>query len=193
MSVEIKGSDSISTQECGQLQSRVYIRKVRGSDRQALLNLAQSSQRLHHPWITAPLTSHMFRLYLRRTQREDAEGFVCCLRSTDEIIGVINLNDIVRGSFLSANLSYYVDVTQQGKGYMTEALKLVATFSFEILGLHRLEAAIQPHNEPSRNLVQRCGFVLEGLAHDFLFIDGQWRDHERWALLDLRSSLTRPQ
>ena len=175
-----------------QMTSRIYIRKVRSSDKQALIAMAHSSQHLHHPWITPPQTANMFRLYLRRTQREDAEGFVCCLRQTDEIVGVVNLNDIVYGSFLSANLSYYVDANHQGHGYMTEALSLVARFSFEVLGLHRLEAAIQPGNQPSKKLVQRCGFSFEGLAHDFLFIDGQWRDHERWALVDLRSSLTRP-
>ncbi len=185
------GSDKEEPDEKQRI-GRIYIRKVRSSDRQALITMAQSSQHLHHPWITPPQTANMFRMYLRRIQREDAEGFVCCLRQTDEIVGVVNLNDIVYGSFLNANLSYYVDANRQGQGYMTEALNLVATFAFEILGLHRLEAAIQPGNQPSRKLVQRCGFTFEGLANDFLFIDGQWRDHERWALVDLRSSLSRP-
>lgn len=185
-----ESNDGVS--EENQTPGRIYIRKVRSSDRQALIAMANSSQHLHHPWITPPQTANMFRLYLRRIQREDAEGFVCCLRNSDEIVGVVNLNDIVYGSFLNANLSYYVDANHQGKGYMTEALNLVAKFSFEVLGLHRLEAAIQPNNQPSRKLAQRCGFSFEGLANDFLFIDGQWRDHERWALVDLRNSLSRP-
>lgn len=154
--------------------------------------MAQASQKLHHPWITPPLTNHMFRLYLKRTQREDADGFVVCLRSNDEIIGVVNLNDIVRGSFLSANLSYYVDANHQGRGFMTEALRHVIRLAFEVFGLHRLEAAIQPENQPSKDLVRRCGFKMEGLSSDLLFIDGEWRDHERWALVDKRTSLTRP-
>ena len=172
--------------------SRVYVRPVRGSDRNALVAMAQSSQKLHHPWITPPLTNHMFRLYLKRTQREDADGFVVCLRETDQIVGVVNLNDIVRGSFMSANLSYYVDADHQGRGYMTEALQHVIRLSFEVFGLHRLEAAIQPDNHPSKDLVKRCGFAMEGLSSDLLFIDGKWRDHERWALIDKRVSLTRP-
>ncbi len=183
-------SDTGSNQAVKQSE-RIFIRRVRSADRQAVLAMARTSQRLHHPWITPPQTNHMFRLYLRRMQRDNAEGFLCCLQTTGELVGVVNLMDISRGTFLNANVSYYVDISHQGKGYMTEALNLVTRFAFDELGLHRLEAAIQPHNQPSRNLVQRCGFVYEGLAQDFLFIDGRWRDHERWARVDNRNSLTR--
>jgi len=73
---------------------------------------------------------------------------------------------------------------------MTEALQLVLRFAFDELGLHRIEANIQPNNHASRNLVQRCGFTLEGESKDFLFISGRWRDHERWVRVDARNSLT---
>lgn len=74
---------------------------------------------------------------------------------------------------------------------MTEGLNQVLNFAFQNLGLHRVEANIQPNNDPSRKLVQRCGFVLEGFSAKFLFIDGQWRDHERWVAFDERDALHR--
>ena len=169
---------------------RVYIRDVRSSDKREVVALANAGAEFHQPWISPPLTPHMFKSYLRRCHRDDHEGFVVCLVRTEEIVGVININNIVRGSFLSASLGYYSSATHQGVGYMTEALQLVLQFAFDELGLHRIEANIQPNNHASRNLVQRCGFTLEGESEDFLFINGRWRDHERWVRVDARKPLT---
>ena len=65
---------------------------------------------------------------------------------------------------------------------MSEALELVLHEAFVTLGLHRLEANIQPGNVGSLTLVRRAGFQLEGFSPGYLEIDGDWRDHERWAL-----------
>ena len=65
---------------------------------------------------------------------------------------------------------------------MTEGLGLVLRRTFTELRLHRLEANIQPGNRASTALVRRCGFVREGLSERYLKINGQWRDHERWAI-----------
>jgi ribosomal-protein-alanine N-acetyltransferase len=54
---------------------------------------------------------------------------------------------------------------------------------FGDLGLHRVEANIQPGNIRSTGLVQRLGFEKEGFSRRYLKIGGEWRDHERWALL----------
>lgn len=172
-------------------EARVYIRRVEARDKKQILALANESLDLHQPWISPPLSSHMFKLYLRRTLRDDHEGLVICRRDNDEIVGVINVNNIVRGSFLSASLGYYVGQRHHGAGFMTEALKQTIGFAFDELGLHRIEANIQPSNARSRNLVKRCGFELEGISKAFLYINGEWRDHERWSLVDARQTLSK--
>jgi ribosomal-protein-alanine N-acetyltransferase len=68
-------------------------------------------------------------------------------------------------------------------GLMTEALRAAAGFAFSELGLHRLEENIQPENHASLALARRVGFQREGFSPRYLHIDGDWRDHERWALL----------
>ena len=65
---------------------------------------------------------------------------------------------------------------------MTEGMGLVLDYAFSELGLHRLEANIQPGNTASIALVRRCGFVREGFSEKYLKIGGEWRDHERWAI-----------
>jgi ribosomal-protein-alanine N-acetyltransferase len=56
-------------------------------------------------------------------------------------------------------------------------------YAFKQLKLHRLEANIQPGNLASIALIKRAGFVREGYSRRYLKICGQWRDHERWAIL----------
>ena len=102
--------------------------------------------------------------------------------AANELAGVININEIVRGKFLSGYLGYYAFVPHNGRGYMNAGLTAVISRAFRMLRLHRLEANIQPDNEASRRLVERLGFRYEGLSPRYLKIAGQWQDHERWAL-----------
>lgn len=181
--------DNRRWQDLSQPCSPIYFRSVTSKDRRELLLLAASSRELHAPWIAPPATPHTFKIYLRRTQRDDHEGYVICRRDSDEILGVINVNNIVKGSFLSASLAYYAAQIHAGQGYMREGLLQVKEHLFRKIGLHRIEANIQPDNLASIALVRSCGFELEGLSRRFLFINGAWRDHQRWVALDDRASL----
>ncbi len=91
--------------------------------------------------------------------------------------GLINFSRFNRGPSQSCLLGYSAHHRQQGKGYMTEALGAAVEFVFERLGFHRVEANYMPINERSGRLLRRLGFVVEGYARDYLFIDGAWRDH----------------
>lgn len=143
----------------------------------------KSSQRLHKPWLSAPHTPELFRDLVTRSRKPTQESFFVCLIETDELVGVINLNEIVRGLFQSAYLGYYAFEPFSGAGYMTEGLTLVLDQAFGPLGLNRLEANVQPRNKRSSRLISRLGFRLEGFSPSYLKIGGRWRDHERWAVL----------
>ncbi|MEM1229872.1 MAG: GNAT family N-acetyltransferase [Pseudomonadota bacterium] len=173
-------------------EARITLRSVERSDRDEFLALMRASTRLHEPWIAPPRTGLAFDHYLRRVGRDDHEGFLLCLRESGRIVGTINLNNIVRGSFLSASLGYYIGADYAGQGYMREGLELLKEHAVSNLGLHRLEANIQADNAPSIALVKRSGFRHEGDSPAFLYINGAWRDHQRWVYVDERSSLLPP-
>ena len=74
----------------------------------------------------------------------------------------------------------------QGKGYMREGLALLLRKAFDHLGLHRLEANIQPGNITSIRFVSKAGFVKEGFSRQYLRVDGKdWKDYERWAFINV--------
>ena len=100
------------------------------------------------------------------------------------IIGMINFANITMGSFLSCTVGYKLDEFEQHKGYMTEALKAAIIIVFKELKLHRVEANIMPHNKPSLELAKRLGFENEGLAKNYLKINGKWEDHVHMTILN---------
>jgi ribosomal-protein-alanine N-acetyltransferase len=120
------------------------------------------------------------------------ERLLVCRRADGAIVGVVNLNEIVRGGFQSAYLGYYAFAPLTGRGLMTEGLALAVRHAFGRLGLHRVEANIQPGNRASRALVRRLGFRREGFSPRYLKIAGRWRDHERWALVRETWARARP-
>jgi ribosomal-protein-alanine N-acetyltransferase len=104
----------------------------------------------------------------------------------ERVIGNIHLSNIVCGCFQSCHLGYAIAADREGRGLMTEALAAVIAAAFSpAINLHRLQAAVQADNPRSLALLARLGFSFEGLARDYLFINGAWRDHRLFSLLNV--------
>ena len=161
---------------------RVSVRPLAAGDQDDFVALARASVGLHRPWYTMPTTPEEFQAYLARFRQPSMEGFLVCVREGGAMAGMITIDSIIRGRFQSASLSYAAFAPAAGRGYMSEGLALVLRYAFTELRLHRLEASIQPANQASLRLVRRLGFRQEGFSPGMLFIDGAWRDHERWAI-----------
>jgi ribosomal-protein-alanine N-acetyltransferase len=153
------------------------------ADAREFIEAVVASQALHHPWLDAPDSPARFALYLERVRSADHVSFLLRHPSCGQLIGFVNVNNIVRGGFQSGYLGYGAFASHAGRGLMTEGLRAVVSVAFADHGLHRLEANIQPGNARSIALVRRLGFEKEGFSRRYLRIDGDWRDHERWALL----------
>jgi ribosomal-protein-alanine N-acetyltransferase len=102
------------------------------------------------------------------------------------ILGTCNYSNIVRGPFCACNLGYQIARSHEGRGLMAEAVARLNAFAFEEIGMHRIMANYIPENHRSGQLLERLGFVREGIARNYLFIDGAWRDHVLTALTNER-------
>ncbi len=111
--------------------------------------------------------------------------WVLCLREDPHrVIGRVNYTQIARGPFQSCMLGYAIDAGHEGRGLMREALEATIEHVFAVLRLHRIQANYVPDNQRSGRLLERLGFVREGLAKNYLYINGAWRDHVLTARLN---------
>lgn len=163
--------------------SPITLYPVRRSDAAELVQ-ANSDNRDHHgPWVQTFTTMDGFHEWFGLQATGANAGFIARDIASGGIAGVTNLSQIFLKGFQNAYLSYYGMAAFAGQGLMTEALRMTTAYAFAEIGLHRLEANIQPANRRSIDLVKRIGFRKEGYSPRYLKIDGVWCDHERWALL----------
>ena len=153
------------------------------ADESAFLEAMRDSIGLHHPWVSAPRDHAGWERYMTRLERDNEAGFLVKRIDDDVICGVVNLNIITYEALCSSYISYFGVTGMAEKGYMKEGMLQVVRHAFDELNLHRIEANIQPQNLASVALAQSVGFQYEGFSPRFLRINGEWCDHERWAIL----------
>ncbi|WP_351236839.1 GNAT family protein [Streptomyces sp. NPDC002133] len=164
------------------MPSRVELCPLTLAAQDEFCSLVRASTELHMPWMQLPATAEEFQGWMRRFSDGTNRGFVIRVQETGAAAGMVNINSIIRGRYQGASLGYAAFVPSAGRGYMAEGLTVALQHAFNDLRLHRLEANIQPANKASLALVQRLGFRYEGLSPAYLYIDGAWRDHERWSI-----------
>ena len=161
----------------------IKVSRVVQADADALIDANRKSVAYHSPWVKPFIDQEGFDVWYGKMLTGPNIGYVVREAETDRIVRVVHLSEIVWGVFRSAYLSYFGTVHSSRKGFMTQGVSQVCGQAFDELGLHRLEANIQPGNSASLALIKRVGFHKEGFSPRYLRIDGEWRDHERWALL----------
>jgi ribosomal-protein-alanine N-acetyltransferase len=170
----------------------LYLRPAQSDDYPAWSSLREASREFLIPWEpTWPaddLTRGAFRRRLRRQAeeiaRDESFAFLIFAENTNVLLGGITIGGIRRGVAQTASLGYWMGAAHAGKGHMTRAVGVAAAFGFSTLRLHRLEAACIPSNIASATLLERNGFQREGFARAYLCINGAWRDHYLFGLLE---------
>jgi ribosomal-protein-alanine N-acetyltransferase len=156
-------------------------------DETAFVNRARKSLPFHEKWIKVPTDAEAFRTYLTKFDDDSDYCYAICDWDTDSPVGFVSLVAIEREPYHRGRLGYGVFDDHTRRGYASAGLEHVIRLAFESHEsrgheLHRLEADIQPDNHASRQLIEKMGFSCEGISPQFIRINGQWCDHERWAL-----------
>jgi ribosomal-protein-alanine N-acetyltransferase len=170
----------------------IYLRYPQMSDFAAWAALRGESREFLSPWEPTwaidELSRSAFRRRIRRYQREirgdQSYPFFVFRKEDDLLMGGCTLSNVRRGVTQSAAIGYWIGQHHARRGHMYAALTTMRPFVFQVLGLHRLEAACIPENVASRALLLKVGFHEEGLARRYLQINGEWRDHVLFALLE---------
>jgi ribosomal-protein-alanine N-acetyltransferase len=116
------------------------------------------------------------RLDSQMRQQEEGTLLACAMWRDDLLVGCATLNTIVFGPLCSANLGYWVDVAEVGRGLASAAVDAICRIADRDLGLHRVQASTNQANVASRRVLAKNGFEQFGTARDYLYINGRWQD-----------------
>ena len=171
--------------------AQVTLRAPQMADYMEWAELRGNSQAFLTPWeptwLPDELSKNSYRRRVRyyHTEMRDDNGYALFIfRNNDQaLLGGITLSNVRRGVMQSCTLGYWIGETHARQGYMAAALRTVLPYVFDTIALHRVEAACLPHNEASTRLLEKIGFIQEGLARRYLRINGVWQDHLLYALL----------
>ena len=154
---------------------RVFLRPPKRRDALKWQKLRMSSKSFLVPWEPSWNASSCTRR---------AYSFLIFKTDDKTLLGGINVGNVRRGVAQSASLGYWIGVKYARNGYMKEALRLLIPSLFVDLRLNRIEAATLEENTASKNLLKKIGFKKEGVLRKYLKINGTWRDHVLYGLLE---------
>ncbi|MCL2595658.1 MAG: GNAT family N-acetyltransferase [Promicromonosporaceae bacterium] len=166
----------------------VVLRPLGRRDANNWLRLRSVNHAWLEPWeATKPKPTEgtvVFGDYVRSLRKQARRGasLPFAIEHNSALVGQLTVSSISRGSLWSATMGYWVGRQTAGRGVAPTAVAMAADHCFTTLGLHRMEINIRPENERSLRVVQKLGFRDEGIRERYLHIDGEWRDHQSFAL-----------
>ena len=164
------------------LAPRIELSKLSLDDEQNFFLLSTNSKPIHNPWTFPPINPAEFKEIFSRTLKHNFISLAVRSKGDSKIIGIFNLSQIFYHNFQNTILGCYANIAYHKQGYMREALLHTVGYAFFELKLHRIEANIICENERSKKLFTSFGFRPEGMSKNYLYINGAWRDHYKYAL-----------
>ena len=165
----------------------VNLRLVRVRDAKKLERLILGNREWLRPWeATNPHGPNSFDIKAQvrglLKQFKDNQGYPFVIEYRGEIVGQLNVANVLFGSVSSSLLGYWIAPNFAGKEITPTAVALTIDYLLNIVGLHRVEIDIRPENSASLRIVEKLGLRYEGLKERYIHINGDWRDHYIFAI-----------
>ncbi|MFN8222655.1 MAG: GNAT family protein [Gaiellales bacterium] len=158
---------------------RLVLREVTETDADALFQIHSDPETMRYwsgpPWRDRSKATELLARAAQGYAEQARIRWGYTRRGDDTLIGVANLHAIDAQS-RRGELGYILHRAHWGHGYNHEALTRIVDWAFAELGLHRLEAELDPRNEGSARAVERLGFVREGLLRERWIVEGEVSD-----------------
>lgn len=164
------------------LVGRVCLERPSERRERDFIEAALRSRTLHRGFVVVAANPVDYRDYLDRVQRDDRAAFLVVKKGSNDLAGVVEINDIVRGAVTSGRLGYYAFVPHAGTGLMREGVTLAIGSAFRDLAFDCLDASVQASNRRSIALLKALGFMRDGTSERRYKVGTRWLNHERWAL-----------
>lgn len=165
---------------------RLRLRAYRAADAEAMFAIYSDPRVMRYwsfpPWVEQAQASAYVERALAGMDSGEIFPWAIADRDSDRLIGAVTLFSL-HAEQLRAEIGYSLSPDYQGRGLAAEALRAALTHAFDQLGLVRLEADIDPRNEPSWRLLERLGFQREGLLRKRWRVNGEVCDTAFYGLL----------
>jgi ribosomal-protein-alanine N-acetyltransferase len=183
---------SLPTDQVYECHGDLVVRTARPTDAELIAGYFIANREHLKPW--EPVRDDLFytpnawfqRLIKLRELHTHALGYYLILldKPTGTMIGTVSFSQLTRFPFYACTVGYSLAQEWQGRGVMPIALKIACRFMFDQQNMHRIMAAYMPRNVRSASVLNKLGFVHEGVAAKYLLIDGVWEDHNLTSLIN---------
>ena len=165
---------------------RLLLRPLAVADADAFFEIFSDPQTMRY-WSGSPIHKRQEAVSLLERELELSDSGICvtwgiALPETDQVIGKYTLFQFSEQN-RRAEVGYILARRHWGRGYMSEVMRCVLDYAFNSLDLHRLEADTDPANEGSLALLEKFGFLREGLFRQRWYVNGKWLDSVMLGLL----------
>ncbi len=175
----------------GVTDNKIFIRFFENEDAEALLDLHLRNSELFQKYsptfedefYTIDSKHKYIKDSIKQREEDKAYSFGIYLKDNGKLIGDVSLYHILRGALQRCLIGYSLDEQYNGRGYATEAVSLAVAFAFNELKLHRVDAGVMLSNIGSMRVLEKVGFHREGIEQKGVKINGQWEDHQMFAII----------